>query len=740
MLKNFLRKNILMIFILVSALIVRVIGLNPGYPPFHPDEPMSYGSAIIMTVKGNIDPGRYDYPAGVPLVHWFFYRIFLLPVALFRLFFLHPRVFLTALRIGNRFLEEFKGIIFGPGEYEALFFSRYITAVFGVSTVFLTYLLTKRVFNKNTGLIAAFFLAFNWRHVLSSHLALPDAVNGFFGILAVYVSYSLFLKNTLRNYLLSGLTCGLYLSMKYQFFPIVTFLFVQAIWVFRKRSLKEFINKNFLLAIILIPIVFIALNPYFFLNLTKAITILKYVSGRYFMGIKKFSFYSFFYLYHWGIGKLPFLAIIGGLLLGLVLEPLKTLFLLSYIFPIFFVFTYYSWGGIYTRNFTNVMPFILIFAGFFFSKIWQLIKKISWLPSFLKMLVFFILVAWVNLASIKNSTALSYFYTKRWNFTQLSIWIAKNLPFGVKVASHPGASFPPERETIRTDYPLSKKGTLAEIQEAGDQFAILNLDVYHSSLYGWSNYPPRNLIQYDGVPYEILANTFPGLAIEELLNYSVAEFFTPWQAPNINYLVFKIPASLNTPEEKIISFDFSKNEDNWPVKDTFGTEAKGFIWDENEGHFGRGSLKIKEGMGGFSTTRFSSPPIQIQPAKYYVLSGWIKNSKNPGNISKDGFLRLDFYENIVDAQAGQNRLGVAISARVLENDSWIKKQATAISPQKANYITLSFQRESFSSGFDSNLDDVALLESDIAPEENFPNVPYIKPKISETELYPNSII
>ncbi len=240
--------------------------------------------------------------------------------------------------------------------------------------------------------------------------------------------------------------------------------------------------------------------------------------------------------------------------------------------------------------------------------------------------------------------------------------------------------------------------------------------------------------------FDILSNTFPGLSIEELLGYCVAEFFTPWQAPNINYLIFKIPSVLEIPGKEIISFDFSNDEENWRLKDEFGWETKGFVWDENEGYLKKGSLKISSNASGFSTARFSSLPIPIKPSKYYTFSGWIKNSEKLGSVSKDGFLRMDFYKDKADAQAGQNRVAVALSVRVSAASNWIKKQAAAVSPKNAHYVTISFQRENISSGFSSFLDDVILFESDVLPEENFPEVPYIKPKVSERELYPNSII
>ncbi len=41
-------KNKLLVLILTAAFLIRFIGTNPGYNPYHSDEPAIYGSAIEM--------------------------------------------------------------------------------------------------------------------------------------------------------------------------------------------------------------------------------------------------------------------------------------------------------------------------------------------------------------------------------------------------------------------------------------------------------------------------------------------------------------------------------------------------------------------------------------------------------------------------------------------------------------------------------------------------------------------
>ena len=374
------------------------------------------------------------------------------------------------------------------------------------------------------------------------------------------------------------------------------------------------------------------------------------------------------------------------------------------------------------------------------AEAFRLLKKITKLSAYVLAPIFFILLFIVNLESIKNSTALAYFYTKPWNIDRLSVWLAKNLPPNVQVKSHSGVNFPEGKNINRVDWPIFEENSLKEFQEDDNQFAVMNIDSYHLLLYDWFNLSPKQMIKYSGVPYEYLANTFPGLALEEWLDFTVGEFFKPWQTNDLNYLVFKIPSPLDNPGKKIVAFNFAENEEGWRVKGTLGQKIIGFIWDENEGYSGKGSLKIDQGASGFSTAHFSSPPIPIKPGKYYIFSGWIKNSDKLNSRNRDGFLRMEFFKDRADAQISKDRLKVALSARVFGTTEWVEKKAEAVAPEGAHFVVLSFQRNNLSSGFSSWLDEVALFESDTLPPQNFPNIPYIKPKISEKELYPISIL
>ena len=66
--------------ILIIAVILRFTGINPGYPPYHSDEGISYSAASSMIVNGNLDPLRYDYPVMTPLTNYISYQAIFIPV------------------------------------------------------------------------------------------------------------------------------------------------------------------------------------------------------------------------------------------------------------------------------------------------------------------------------------------------------------------------------------------------------------------------------------------------------------------------------------------------------------------------------------------------------------------------------------------------------------------------------------------------------------------------------------
>lgn len=736
-LKRSLKRNYILFLILIIAFIVRIIGLVPGFNPYHPDEGMSYSSAVSMVINGDFNPGRFDYPSGVPLVHYFIYVQFILPFVLFKLFFLNPKLIFLAFVNISSFFSDFRVEIFGNRDIYALFWSRHITAVLGTISVFITYLIGSKLFDKKAGLFAAFFLAFNYRHVYSSHFALSDIPNSLFALLAFLSCLFLFKKNSLKNYLLAGLFIGGSLAIKYQIFPIFTFLGVHFYWFFKMKKISYLFSKKIFLTFFVAVFVFSITNIHFFLNLDEAFYWLEIVSLRYGSGFNHFNFYPVYYLFYWGIGALPSIFIVLGVLLGLIYYPLKTILMLTYIIPFFYVFLYYMSGGTYVRNFTTVIPFLMVFAGLFFSIIFNLLLRVV-KKKVLALMLTLILLIIVNLEPIRNSFIVSFSYLRPWNRDVLKVWAEKNLPKTAKIANdNLGLEY--DTGSLVEPWNVNEENSIAELQEKNFDFAVANLDWRQSLLYWWFNTDPLTLIKYKDLPYALLDNSYNGIAMQEFLQYAVFEVYKPWQAPELNYFVSKIPPKLENLGKEIYSFNFDKSDENWHAIDIYNnTNIVGLDWDKYLGNTVGGSLVYKGGLKTQGITRYSSKLMPIKPGKVYTIVGFIKTEdvllKYRG---RDGFLRLDFYEDNNPKKVGIGGTYKSVSARVYDTKDWVKRQFTMRAPQNANFLTVSLQKDSY--GGRVWVDDVKVYESEKIPE-NFQKVPLIKSRITKDLLYPNSIL
>lgn len=736
-----IKKNWVILVILFAALLIRLVGIKPGFPTIHPDEEAAtYGTALEMVFNGDLNPRRVDYPAGVPLIHYFLYRIFFIPVSLIRVFISQPAQLFK--------IKDFRELIFGAHNVNAYYWSRYISALFGAGAVWLTYLVGKRMFGKKAGLLAAFLVAFNYRHALSSHLALTDIYNSFFTLLSFYATLLLGEKDSRRRYLLAGLCCGLCFSVKYQFFHFFPFILVHIYWALKRKNLKLIWRKELLGAIIICIAVFIIINPYFFVNINKTIEVIKWVGMRYGMGKKQFLFYPLFFLYHWGISPLISLMVLFGVSIGLFLYPFYSFLLLSFIIPLFTTLIWYSSGGVYARNFTPVIPFLLSFTALGLVKIWDIFNRFVHSPK-INSAIFLLLILFLNYLPVRNSVMMSLYYSRPWNSERLEKWILNFLPGKINLRSYPTyisgdvQAYLKKSEVNYLDWNYSQgPNNLAEFQKEGTDFAILGRGVQPVTYwwYLWKDY--RQFLKYKDIPFDYIESSFYGLTYKELRDFTVAEFYKPWQAFDYSYLVFKIPPLPRNLGKKIASFSFDSFSNQWQVRGTFGFTPPEMRWTTSQGRNKPGALVISKG-GGETSARLSSEVIKVKPNQVYTVRGWIINeTENNLNQDKiDGFLRLDVYWD--NQLLNFDRLGnrVAVSCRAPVNNQWNLVQVSIkTSSEKDQFLSVSFQVKENDRRYYSFVDDIEVFEGDSDIIEKYPEIPYIKSTIPLDSLYKSQFL
>src|SRR5260221_9575181 len=179
-----MKKNLLIILILILAVALRFIGINPGYHSNHADEVNIYTTAITMFKADNFEPFRYEYPPLPAYINLFAYRLIFIPLATFRYDIINIDKVLDGivpLKMNPLAYTRFLQLeIFGDREINVLFWGRAVTALFGIGVVFVFYKIGEKLYDKEVCLVTAFFKALNYREVFNSHFVLLDIFNVFF--------------------------------------------------------------------------------------------------------------------------------------------------------------------------------------------------------------------------------------------------------------------------------------------------------------------------------------------------------------------------------------------------------------------------------------------------------------------------------------------------------------------------------------------------------------------------------
>lgn len=674
------------------AIVLRFVGIKPGYPAIHADEGASHSQAIQMILERTLVPKKgvsdpFVYGLVMPLVNAVFFLVIFIPGGF--LINLGKMVTMIRARGWGEFLQVglyqvFDNDILGVNKINVVYWSRYITAGFGVGVVFMSYLLARRLFkSERTGLIAGYLVAINYRQVLNGHLGLPDVYNAFFLILAMYWVVGLWDEPTKRNCILAGVGAATYFSVKLQIWIVGPL-----VWVLvneKKRILKREIWWMISVAIVgglLWSVVHI-------LNWREAVEELRYVSLKYQAGRNRFDWYSYWYLSQIGLGRVGLLLVVGGIGIGLIKKFKQTMLLLSVIVPFMGFLTYYTAGGFYTRNLVTITPLLLVFVAYGVEEMIGRVKK----P--VNLLAGGLLLGIISFESLGNAIIVPREYLRPWNRKMVEDWVGENINKEEKVAKR------------RSDY------YLAELQEDGVGWAVVNMSEISGNYYWWmggSYLEPGKRWQR---PDEILVNTPIAKMMMELKNYVVFEELNSWQAPDENFVVVKVPGKLNINNEKQVyreDFDLGKS---WGAENDGYGEVKNLKWDENGGIEESGALEIAGVNGGFYSQRLVSDTIAVGEGGVVKVRGNLKASKMLKHEERDGLLGVDFWN-------GEGRyLTSALAGRIWGSENWTEREIAVMVPEGAKIMKVYFQ-----AGFNGVsfwLDEVEVWKGEARREEEDEN-------------------
>lgn len=189
--------------ILLLAALLRVAGINSGFPDINRYFWESDEGGIVQTIMGfgtgDLNPHAFSQPT------FFLYLVF----GLYGLLYVVGRML---------------GWFGSPADFAYFYFvnpapfyviGRGVSVLAGMLTVWLVYRLGVRLFGSATGLLAAFFLAIAGLHVEASHIMKTDATSVLFVVAAIIWSVEIVETGSWRASWLAGLCAGLAAGTRY---------------------------------------------------------------------------------------------------------------------------------------------------------------------------------------------------------------------------------------------------------------------------------------------------------------------------------------------------------------------------------------------------------------------------------------------------------------------------------------------------------------------------------------------
>ncbi len=221
----------LLLAILAVALALRLYGINwdSGFG-FHPDERSIYMRAgcmyNVLTEAIGYQSCLREFPAmesGIPSLKTFFdaERSPLNPH-----WFPLGSVLIYVLVLFRSVIELFTDI----SALDMRYVGRPLSALFDVGTVFMVFLLGRKMFSPRVGLLGAAFTALAVIHIQSSHFYRPETFSVFFLMASFWAMLRMVERGRLRDSLLLGALVGLAMAPKVSVLPLVLPLGLAYLW------------------------------------------------------------------------------------------------------------------------------------------------------------------------------------------------------------------------------------------------------------------------------------------------------------------------------------------------------------------------------------------------------------------------------------------------------------------------------------------------------------------------------
>jgi len=218
--------NIFLVLLLVISVFLGAYGMSADLPYSRTAVEIAIVGMSVKLGTGDLNPHIFNYPALFMYILFFFYSLFFISGKIFGVF---PNV------------QAFQDLYFKDATAFYVI-ARSVTLFFMAGSVFLTYRIAERLFNKKVATLAAVFMTFNITNVQLSHYATTDIPVLFFSLLALLFIVKIIEKNNLKTYIMAGLFVGIATAVKYQaIFLFFSILLAHFLSFEKNRNLKEMI-------------------------------------------------------------------------------------------------------------------------------------------------------------------------------------------------------------------------------------------------------------------------------------------------------------------------------------------------------------------------------------------------------------------------------------------------------------------------------------------------------------------
>ena len=402
--------------VVLIALGLRAWGIRFGLPNlYHPDEWAVFDRALAMMRTGDFNPHDFIYPT----VYMYMQLAWL---------------------VVSFFYGVSKGLYTNVSDVNVVdlyLWGRFLTALVGALTVYVTYLTGKELFGRKAGLLSALLLTFSFLHLRDSHYITVDVPAVFFLSLSLFFAARILRTGEIFDYSMSGLFAGLSIATKWNAFPVI-FSFVAAYFI-RSFENQKLEGRIFYAFLFLAVGLFIG-TPYAFLNLPIFLSsvggVLTHYRGGHvgFEASKPYIFYIKNLSSSEGMGAAVFAAVAVGLLLSLIRHKKEDFFLI--VFPLLY-YAFISRSKVtFPRNTLPLYAVLPLYGGIFLAQLSDFSKRLFEGRSRRLGLVMFgfaltLVIALPVVRVIQFDVASAGKDTR----TLSGRWIEENLPHGSKIAA-----------------------------------------------------------------------------------------------------------------------------------------------------------------------------------------------------------------------------------------------------------------------------------------------------------------